>query len=161
MTTDAWLHETQRFLEELLETQAELLALLRSKSRLLVEPDVERLQQVQAQEERLLRRLEGFHRRREQLLQAQAQGGDPPPTLQAALGQAPRAARHRLRPLLEQARHQSQLLRAESITHWVVVQRVLIHLAQLLELLATGGQGATTYDGLSRQSRGALMDEAA
>ncbi len=161
MTTDTWLHDTQQFLEELLETQAELLSLLRSKSRLLVKPDVEQLQQVQAQEEQLLQRLEGFHRRREQLLQASRAEGAPPPSLQAALGHVPRAARHRLQPLLEQARHQSQLLQTESITHWVVVQRSLIHLSQLLELLATGGQGNTTYDHLSSQSRGALMDEAA
>ena len=161
MSTDTWLHDTRRFLEELLEAQSELLSLLRAKSRLLIEPDAERLQQLQAQEQQLLKRLERCHRERARLLQSWEGEGPEPPTLQAALRRVPRAERNRIGPLLEQARHQSQLLRNESITHWVVVQRSLIHLSQLLELLATGGQGTTTYDHLSRQNRGALMDEAA
>jgi hypothetical protein len=54
------------------------------------------------------------------------------------------------------------LLQHESLTNWVLVQRSLLHLSQLIEIVATGGRTQPTYgNGSRRLSCGALVDRAA
>jgi hypothetical protein len=41
----------------------------------------------------------------------------------------------------------ARLLHTQNLTNWIVIQRTLIHLSQLLEIIATGGRAAPTYGG--------------
>jgi hypothetical protein len=63
---------------------------------------------------------------------------------------------------LRQASHRARLLQHHSLVNWVLVQKTLIHLSQLLEIIATGGRLQPTYqrDG-TVQATGALVDRAA
>ena len=56
----------------------------------------------------------------------------------------------------------TRVLRHHSLTNWVLVQRTLIHLSQMLEIIATGGEMQPTYGKEeSVHARGALVDRAA
>jgi hypothetical protein len=67
-----------------------------------------------------------------------------------------------MRGEIEQARHRSRILRHECLTNWVLVQQSLLHLSQLIEIIATGGRMKPTYgNGSDRQDHGALVDRAA
>jgi hypothetical protein len=53
-------------------------------------------------------------------------------------------------------------LQHQSLTNWVLVQRTLLHLSQLIEIIATGGRLKPTYGkGSDHQAGGALVDRAA
>ena len=63
---------------------------------------------------------------------------------------------------IREAANRSQLLRHQSLTNWVVVQRSLLHLSQMIEIIATGGRPKPTYDkGSGSHSGGSLVDRAA
>jgi hypothetical protein len=63
---------------------------------------------------------------------------------------------------IREATNRTRLLQHQSLTNWVLVQRSLLHLSQLIEIIATGGRLKPTYgNGSDRQSSGALVDRAA
>ena len=55
-----------------------------------------------------------------------------------------------------------RLLQHQSLTNWVLAQRSILHLSQLLEIIATGGRLQPTYGrDESSASSGALVDREA
>jgi hypothetical protein len=61
---------------------------------------------------------------------------------------------------MRQAALRARLLRHEGLVNWVLVQRTLIHLSQLLEIIATGGRLQPTYrKEESLRAGGALVDQ--
>jgi hypothetical protein len=55
-----------------------------------------------------------------------------------------------------------RLLQHHSLANWVLAQRSLLHVAQMLEIIATGGRLQPTYgNGESSMSGGALVDHQA
>jgi hypothetical protein len=73
----------------------------------------------------------------------------------------PGAAGNRLQNSVDDARERARLIRHECLTQWVVVQRTMLHLAQMLEIFATGGRAQPTYGkGQSPERGGALIDQA-
>jgi hypothetical protein len=78
--------------------------------------------------------------------------------LSAALpGRSPR----QLEGSVAEARERARLIRHECLTQWVAVQRTVLHLAQMLEIIATGGRSQPTYGkGRSPERGGALIDQA-
>jgi hypothetical protein len=55
-----------------------------------------------------------------------------------------------------------RLLQHQSLANWVLAQRVMLHLSQLLEIFATGGRLQPTYGrGEMPTSSGALVDREA
>ncbi|MFH1267928.1 MAG: hypothetical protein ABIK89_19595, partial [Planctomycetota bacterium] len=80
-------------------------------------------------------------------------------SLTAAL---PDDGRRVLSDQVNEAAGRARLLRHHSLTNWVLVQRTLIHLSQMLEIIATGGQMQPTYERKeSVHASGALVDRAA
>jgi hypothetical protein len=74
----------------------------------------------------------------------------------------PESSRKNVQASIREAANRTQLLRHQSLTNWVVVQRSLLHLSQLIEIIATGGRPKPTYDkGPGSHSGGALVDRAA
>jgi hypothetical protein len=153
-------HELVDLLNELSEVQEDLFEFLRQKRQAMLQADRERLEgQLLATEQRLVERLERCHARRQQLLEELRAGGASVTSLKhlAQLLDGPggreRAAR------VEMASHRMRLLQHESLTNWVVAQRTLLHLTQLLEILANGGRQRPTYgNGASALGRGAMVD---
>ena len=77
---------------------------------------------------------------------------------QVAARRTPQTPARRARRSRNSAR---AFLQHECLTNWVLVQRTLLHLSQLIEIIATGGRMKPTYgNGSDRQDQGALVDRA-
>lgn len=163
MTSDAiWEGELAGFLTELSTVQDELLDVLKRKLGCLRSADIVGLEQINATEQALADRLQGCYRRRLQMLDRAKHEGLPSDSLQSLAAAMSNDRRDELRQRMHDAAGRTQLLQHHSLTNWVVVQRTLLHLSQLLEIIATGGRARPTYGKEeTASSGGALLDHAA
>jgi flagellar biosynthesis/type III secretory pathway chaperone len=162
MSEDNWEAEIAGLLTELSATQRELLALLTEKRDLLAVADQPGLLAIQPREAAILTRLQACHDRRGAILEKAATAGRPSDSILSLTSSLAQPARRDLERQVQEASSRSRILQHQSLTNWVVVQRTLLHLSQLLEILATGGRGEPTYGtGGSPRSGGSLVDQAA
>ena len=156
-----WESEIASLLGQLSGTQQRLLKLLENKRELLMKRDHMGLRELAPKEQQLCEELQACHERRKDLLEKAEQAGLPSDSMQSLAGTLPKDAKQNLKKTFTESKEQSHLLRHQSISQWVVVQRTLLHLSQMLEIVATGGQGQSTYgrEGTSAPS-GRLMDQA-
>jgi flagellar biosynthesis/type III secretory pathway chaperone len=158
----SWESELAALLTDLLAVQDELLETLNSKRQLLLDADTEGLAGIGRQEERLVDSLQQCVRRREELLARAAREGLPSASIRALSRAVPRAGRPELEDRVKLAGSRARLLKHHSLTNWVLTQRTLIHLSQMLEIIATGGRLQPTYgEGQAAGASGALVDRAA
>ncbi|MFH1265840.1 MAG: flagellar export chaperone FlgN [Planctomycetota bacterium] len=158
----AWESELASFLTHLSAVQAESLEILTEKRQLLVAADTEGLAGVAKREEGLIEKLRECLTRREQLLDRAAEEGLPSENIRSLTAALPDDGRRVLSDQVNEAAGRTRLLRHHSLTNWVLVQRTLIHLSQMLEIIATGGQMQPTYERKeSVHASGALVDRAA
>jgi hypothetical protein len=62
---------------------------------------------------------------------------------------------------VDEARRRARLLQHQSLTNWVLVQRTLLHLSHVVEIIATGGRMQPTYGkGAPVSAGGILVDQA-
>jgi hypothetical protein len=159
-------------LSELSSVQEELLAVLGEKRERLAAVDVSGMTELQTREQSLLDRLQACHTRREELLSAARADGLPADSMttlaQAASRQAAGSAstnqnqRDKLRKDLASSASRMRLLQTQSLTNWVIAQRSLLHVSQLLEIIATGGRLQPTYGVReSVHNRGGMVDHEA
>ncbi len=157
----AWENELAELLSNLSAVQGELLELLGKKRELLVKSDIEGLQEVGQQEQQLIQRLQTCQEHRGLLLERASEEGLPSESISALTDALPGPEREVLATQVNEAQTRSSLLHHHSLTNWVLVQRTLIHLSQLLEIIATGGRPQPTYGkGKSPEISGSLMDHA-
>ena len=156
-----WESELAELLNRLSTSQQQLLSLLATKHDLLLSRDHDGLAQLAPKEQELCDELQSCHTRRHELLEQAAQAGLPSDSIQSLSEALPEEEANTLRKPVQESLERSRLLRHQSISQWVVVQRTLLHLSHLLEIFATGGQTQPTYrKGGSTESSGALMDQA-
>jgi hypothetical protein len=63
---------------------------------------------------------------------------------------------------VKETAHRMRLLQHQSLANWVLAQRSVLHVAQLLEIIATGGRMQPTYgDRESVHARGSLVNDEA
>jgi hypothetical protein len=149
-------------LTDLSDTQRELLALLGEKRSHLMTANLAGLAQLQPREEALVVRLTGCQQRRAELLQEANETGLPHKSIQALATALPSMQRQQFKTQLQDATAQNRLLQHHSLANWVLVQRTLLHLSQMLEIIATGGRVRPTYGkGESAESSGNLVDQEA
>ncbi len=154
-------NEINELLTRLTQTQEQLLALLSKKREHIVSGDHGAIAALAPEEERLAAELQDCQHQREALLADAAGRGLPNASITDLAASLPGAAAQKLRGPIETAREKSQLLRHESLTHWVAMQRSVLHLSHMLEIIATGGRSRPTYDqGRTAESSGSLMDQA-
>jgi len=160
MATD-WDTELAGFLARLSEVQQRTLEMLGRKRQLLINGDLEALGELAQAEAGLADELRQALARRQELLEQAAREGLPASNLRAVAGALPPQQRALLEPPFRRASAQAQLLAHEGLVNWVLVQRILLHLSQLLEIIATGGRLKPTYrKEESLQASGALVDRA-
>ena len=148
-------------LNRLTRSQEELLALLSRKRDYMVTGDHRAIRELGPEEERLAEELKACHDERERLLADAAAQGFPSGDIGALAESLPSEASDRLREPIRTARQRSRLLQHESLASWVAMQRSLLHLSQMLEIIASGGRGRPTYErGRTVEASGALMDRA-
>ncbi|OHB85816.1 MAG: hypothetical protein A2V98_12850 [Planctomycetes bacterium RBG_16_64_12] len=157
----AWESELATFLTQLSAVQDESLEILTRKRQLLVAADTAGLADVAKREEALIEKLQGCLARRGQLLEQAAGEGLPSESIRSLTAALPDRAKRELTDQVNQAARRTRLLQHHSLTNWVLVQRTLIHLSQILEIIATGGQMQPTYEREeSLHASGALVDRA-
>lgn len=148
-------------LNELSAVQTDLLSVFTHKRSLLAAGDGAALAAMATQEQDLSTRLQACQDRRQRLLAQAADQGLPSDSIKSLSKTLPLGSRKRLRGELDEAHERSRLLQHECLTNWVLVQRTLLHLSQLIEIIATGGRPKPTYGkGSDRQDQGALVDRA-
>jgi flagellar biosynthesis/type III secretory pathway chaperone len=155
----AWESELAGFLTELSAVQDESLEILTTKRDLLVAADGDGLAQLARREQALIDKLQGCLERRAKLLERAANEGLPSESIRSLAAALPDEEKKELSDQLNEATGRARLLRHHGLTNWVVVQRTLIHLSQMLEIIATGGQMQPTYEKKdSVEASGALVD---
>ena len=157
-----WESELATFLTDLLAVQDETLGVLSKKRELLGASDARGLAELGVEEERLVDRLQQCLLRREEMLRKASDEGLPSDSIQSLTKSLPKPQRGELPRQLRLSKAQSRLLQHQSLTNWVVAQKTLIHLSQMLEIIATGGRRKPTYErGEPVAAGGVLVDREA
>lgn len=145
-------------LGDLSRVQTELLDVLAAKRECMAENDLTGMAALQPREAELCAQLQSCHDRRASLLQDANGDGSPCDSLQQLASRLP-TGESTFRQKLHDASARMRLLQHQSLTNWVLAQRSMLHLAQLLEIVATGGRLQPTYGrDDSSMSSGALVD---
>ncbi|GAB4132028.1 flagellar export chaperone FlgN [Thermopirellula anaerolimosa] len=156
-----WDTQLASLLNELSDLQRHSLDVLERKRRALATADMEGLAQATEEEGRIVERLQSFVARREALLEQANREGLPCRGIRELATAAGGGVAQR-RQLLE-ASGRARLLQVQALTNWMLTQRAIIHLSQLLEIIATGGRPKPTYDKDETRQRvescGALVDQ--
>ncbi len=161
-TTLGWEAELGSLLDELSAVQEELLAVLSTKRGQLAAVDLPGLSATQIREEQLAERLKQFQERRSDLIATARKAGLDGDSLGKLVNVAETGRRGKLSEQAKTAAAKMRLLRHESLTNWVLAQRALLHVSQLIEIIATGGRLQPTYgEGQSVHSRGSLVNQEA
>ena len=150
------------FLNQLIDTQSQMLAVLKKQQQILVKPEKGTLASVSAEEENVRGKMQHILQRREELLTAarlQNVSGD---SIEQLCGHFfPRNIE--VQKMLGEAKHRTHQIRLLAYTNWTMSRKSLINISQILELLETRGQGKTTYHPQSAAvtSRGGSVDRVA
>jgi hypothetical protein len=153
--------EIASFLADLNTVQDQTLETLRRKRRHLVALDTQSLAAMAPEENRLIEQLQQCLTRREQLLARATAEGLPGDNIKSLVKALPPKDPQPLKKSVQAASSRMGLLQHESLTNWVLVQRTMLHLAQLLEIIATGGRPQPTYaKGEATGASGGLVDRA-
>ena len=154
--------EISALLDELSAAQGELLEVLAEKRSALSTADVVRLTELQPREEKLLVRLADCQERRSALLAEAKRQGQPCGNIAMLAVKANRGKPSKLAERVKETAGRTRLLQHQSLTNWVLAQRSLLHVSQLLEIIATGGRMQPTYgDTESVHARGSLVNHEA
>jgi hypothetical protein len=155
----SWEDEFVDLLGELSAVQADVLSALAEKRTVLMQADANSLTAINVREGELIGRLQHCLDRRLRLLARAGDAGRPAPNLRILAQSLPAAQHRQIAPRLDEAARQARALQHETLTNWVIAQRTLIHLSQLLEIIATGGRLQPTYGNEAVGSTGALLNQ--
>jgi flagellar FlgN protein len=125
----------------------------------LMNADTEGLAAISRREEQIVHRLEHCLDWRVRLLARAAGEGRPAANLRLLAQSLQPAQRLQFSPQLDEASRCARRLQQEALTNWVIAQRTLVHLSQLLEIIATGGRLQPTYGSEAATSSGALLNQ--
>ena len=157
-----WEAEISGLLDELSSVQADLLDVLAKKRDALATANVEVLASLQPVEQELGSRLEHCQARRAELLAAARQEGLPGESVSKLAMRVGGGKRGKLGRQVKDSAARMRLLQHHSLANWVLAQRSLLHVSQLLEIIATGGRMQPTYgDKESVHARGGLVNQEA
>jgi flagellar biosynthesis/type III secretory pathway chaperone len=149
-------------LTELSQVQTELLEFLRDKTTRMTSRTPEELTALNEREAALTERLQACHDQRALLLESARQQGLPGDSIGQLVEAVPGNDKREVRQQVKDASSRMRLLQHHSLTNWVLAQRALIHVSQLLEIIATGGRLQPTYgNSASVLARGSLLNSEA
>lgn len=146
-------------LGELSHLQEELLEVLTQKRDLIATNQMQAAADLQPQMEQLCERLQTCHTKRSDLLASSQEQGNPAESLGELVSSLPLEERGGLAKQVKEAGSRGRLLQHHSLANWVLAQRSILHLSQMLEIIATGGQLQPTYGSTQNHGpSGALVD---
>jgi flagellar biosynthesis/type III secretory pathway chaperone len=158
---DDWEVALTGLLDDLLQTQQEMLQILEKKRVAMVRRDLASLRELQPREEELCHQLTACQNRRNELLALARTSNLPDGNLEQLSRSLPLPDGSVVRDRLSSASHRAMLLKHQSLTNWIIAQRNLLHISQLLENITTGGQVAPTYGKNTRAAGGFILDQEA
>lgn len=149
-SAQSWEERIADFLAEVSQLQQDCLTLLRRKQTAIAKLDLAELGAIQTETSEVVRRLEACAHRRTQLLAEAQQVGISAESLRQLLEELPTdqmspERRRALQLQIEERAWQWRLLNHQALANWLLLQRSLLHLSQVLEIIATGGQPVPTY----------------
>ena len=154
--------EISALLDDLTSVQSDLLGVLAEKRDALATADVARLTELQPREEQLASRLTACHDRRASLLASAKQQGHPSENVAKLATRTSSGKSSKLGSRVKETVDRMRILQHQSLANWVLAQRSLLHVSQLLEIVATGGRMQPTYgDKESVHARGSLVNQQA
>jgi len=154
--------EIGALLDDLSGVQSELLTVLAEKRAALAKGDLVRLAELQAREEQQAAGLQDCHQRRQDLLAAAKREGRPGDNLAKLATRTSGGKTSKLGGRVKETAARMRILQHQSLANWVLAQRSLLHVSQLLEIIATGGRLQPTYgDKESVHARGSLVNQEA
>ena len=157
-----WEHELADLLGKLSRVQQELLEILNEKRGYLAVADTVGMAALHDREEAIIEQLQACQEQRAKLLEHAAQCGLPSDSLRDLVTALPQRGGLQFRRDIQEAAARSRILQHHSLTNWMLAQKTLLHLSQLIEIIATGGRLQPTYcEGDATRPRGALVDQAA
>lgn len=157
-----WEQEIARLLTQLSDIQRELLTLLSEKRAALSTANAAGLAELHARERDMIERLQTCQEQRVRLLEQAAEVGLPNASLKSLVSALPQRGGLQFKRDIEEASHRARLLQHQSLTNWMITQRTLLHLSQMIEIIATGGRLQPTYGtGEPAPTAGSLVDQAA
>jgi flagellar biosynthesis/type III secretory pathway chaperone len=160
--TIAWETELTEFLTELSAVQDELLSVLASKRECMSRRDAAGMQALNEREALLGDRLQAIQSRRGEMLATARKQGMECDNLQKLAKLLPAGKQAALVKQMKDAAWRTRLLQHQSLTNWVIAQRSVLHLSQMIEIIATGGRLRPTYGKSDAAlARGALVDQEA
>ncbi len=160
--SSTWESELSAYLAELTNVQQELLVVLGEKRKKMAALDLPGLEALQPQAAALAQRLAQCQSRRMELLEQAAREGRSATNLRDLAKSLATTAPSPLAPAWGEATARNEQLRQQSLTNWIIAQRTLLHVAEMLQILATGGRLQPTYGpGESIHASGGLFSDTA
>jgi hypothetical protein len=151
-------------LHDLTEVQTALLSVLQKKREAMAKGAIQQLSELQPIEEEINGRLKICFERRSEILERGQSQGVSAVTLAEMTNQLSDKSHGEIGNLEEQfqeSRDRVRELQLEHLTNWVIAQKSLLHVSQILEIVATGGKIKPTYGKDDFCARGALVDHEA
>lgn len=157
-----WEQNFASLIGDLTVVQTELLEVLDAKRQHMIRGEMDRSKELDPRAELLIERLQACHERRTELLSFAAERGMPSSSLGKLATKASVGNRGKLVKQVNEASSRTRLLHHHCLATWVLAQRSLLHVAQMLEIIATGGRLQPTYGKVEpNSSGGALVDHEA
>ena len=155
-----WEEDLAALLQDLSQVQDDLLDVLARKRQCMAAADTRGMMDLQPVEEALGQRLQECHDRRGALLAEAGQQGLPGNSLGDLATALKRQGGGDLCRDVKETSARMRLLQHQSLTNWVLAQKAVLHVAQMLEIIATGGRLKPTYGkDAGPHARGALVDQ--
>jgi hypothetical protein len=137
--------EIASLLDEMCDAQEQLLKHLDRKFDALKRRDLSLLSTLQADEQMLLDRLSHCQSQRNELVDKANQSDLAGKDLAEITQALPAEKSLDLKQKIAETRKRSGLLKHKGLTNWILAQRSLVHVTQILEIIATGGKMRPTY----------------
>jgi flagellar biosynthesis/type III secretory pathway chaperone len=154
--------EIGALLDELTSVQGDLLGVLNEKRTALATADLPKLAELHPRAARLAARLAECQDRRAALLAAARREGLPSDNVAKLATRARGGKSNKLGSRVKETAARMRILQHHSLANWVLAQRSLLHVSQLVEIIATGGRMQPTYgDSESVHARGSLVNQEA
>jgi hypothetical protein len=157
-----WEQELALLLSDLSNVQTELLELLAEKRQFMARNEIDGMLALQEREQQLGLRLQACQDRRGELLALAATQGLPHDSLENLATSLTAGKRGQVQRQIRDASLRMRTQQLQSLTNWVLAQRTMLHLAQMLEIVVTEGRPQPTHGRFDATiAAGALVDSEA
>jgi hypothetical protein len=154
-----WEQELAQLLSDLSNVQTELLELLEEKRRFMARSEIDGIHALQERERQLGQRLQACQDRRGDLLALAAKQGLPHDSLKELASSLKEGRRGQMQKTVQDSSLRMRTQQLQSLTNWMLAQRTMLHLAQMLQIVVTEGRAQPTHGRYDATiAAGALVD---